>query len=72
MNGRSSIPPGTQVDLSFAAMLADLKAPMLDRHDAHSDALMTAMAYVALRDLAERGIRIPRQPLRGAHSFEIG
>ena len=37
-----------------------------------TDALMTAMAYVALRDLAERGIRIPRQPLRGAHSFEIG
>jgi DNA polymerase-3 subunit epsilon len=53
-------------------MLADLKAPMLDRHDAYSDALMTAMAYVALRDLAERGVRIRRQPLRGAHSFEIG
>jgi DNA polymerase-3 subunit epsilon len=65
-------PPGAQVDLRFAAMLADLKAPMLDWRDAYSDALMTAMAYVALRDLAERGIRIPRQPLRGAHSFEIG
>ena len=53
-------------------MLADLKAPMLDRHDAYSDALMTAMAYVALSDLAARGIRIPRQPMRGAPSFEIG
>ena len=72
LNGRSSIPPGTQVDLSFAAMLADLKAPMLDQHDAYSDALMAAMAYVALRDFAERGIRIPRQPLRGARSFEVG
>jgi hypothetical protein len=30
------------------------------------------MAYVALRDLAERGIRIPRQRFRGAQSFEIG
>jgi len=65
-------PPGTQVDLSFAAMLADLKAPLLDQHDAYSDALMTAMAYVALRDLVERGVRIARQPLRGAPGFEIG
>ena len=53
-------------------MLADLKAPMLDRHDAYSDALMTAMAYVALRDLAARGVRIPRQSPRGARSFELG
>jgi len=51
-----------QVDLRFSAMLADLKAPMLDQHDAYSDALMTAMAYVALSDLAARAIRIPRQP----------
>jgi DNA polymerase-3 subunit epsilon len=65
-------PPGTQVDLSFASMLADLKAPMLDQHDAYSDALMTAMAYVALRDLAERGIRIPRQRFRGVQHFEVG
>lgn len=51
-------------------MLADLKAPMLDRHDAYSDALMTAMAYVALRDLAERGVRIPRQRRCAVHQFE--
>jgi DNA polymerase-3 subunit epsilon len=65
-------PPGTQVDLSFAAMLADLKAPMLDQHDAYSDALMTAIAYLALRDLAERGVRIPRQPSRVAARLELG
>jgi len=45
---------------------------MLDQHDAYSDALMTAMAYVALSDLAERGIRIARQPTRGAAPFEFG
>ena len=65
-------PPGTQLDLSFASMLADLNVPILDQHDAYSDALMTAMAYVALRDLAERGVRIPRQPLRIVHGFEVG
>ena len=65
-------PPGTQVDLSFAAMLADLEAPLLDQHDAYSDALMTAMAYVALRDLAERGIRIPRQHIDGPQPHEVG
>jgi len=53
-------------------MLADLKAPMLDRHDAYSDALMTAMAYVALRDRIERDVRIPRQRRRAVHQFEAG
>ena len=63
-------PPGAQVDLSFASLLADLDLPMLDQHDAYSDALMTAMAYVALRDLAERGVRIPRQRRCAVHQFE--
>ena len=34
---------------------------MLDQHDAFSDALMTAMMYVALADLKARNIRIPRE-----------
>ena len=63
-------PPGARVDLSFASLLADLDLPMLDQHDAYSDALMTAMAYVALRDLAERGVRIPRQRRCAVHQFE--
>ena len=54
-------PPGVQVDLRFAAILADLGLPILDQHDAFSDALMTAMMYVALADLKARNIRIPRQ-----------
>jgi DNA polymerase-3 subunit epsilon len=65
-------PPGTQVDLRFASLLNDLKMPILDQHDAYSDALMTAMAYVALRDLKERDVRIERQRSRGVQHFEAG
>ncbi|MGP0059294.1 MAG: 3'-5' exonuclease [Beijerinckiaceae bacterium] len=57
-------PPGTVIDLSFAAIVKDLGIPMLEQHDALNDALMTAMMYVALRDLKERGIRIPRQRIQ--------
>ena len=65
-------PPGTQVDLRFASLLDDLKLPVLDQHDAYSDALMTAMAYVALRDLKERDVRIERQRFKGVQHFEAG
>jgi DNA polymerase-3 subunit epsilon len=41
-------------------MLKDLGIPPLAQHDAFNDALMTAMMYVALRDLKERGVRIAR------------
>lgn len=68
----SDAPPGTQVDLSFASLLADLNLPMLDQHDAYSDALMSAMAYLALRDLKERGARIARQRSNAAHHFGAG
>jgi len=57
-------PPGTQVDLRFASILADLCLPVLDQHDAYSDALMTAMMYLMLKDLKARAIRIPRQRAR--------
>jgi len=53
-------PPNTSIDLSFAAILRDLNIPPLVQHDAFNDALMTAMMYVALRDMKERGVRIPR------------
>ena len=53
-------PPNTVVDLSFASMLRDLDVPPLAQHDAFNDALMTAMMYVVLRDLKERGVRIAR------------
>lgn len=51
-------PPGTVHDLRFASMLSDLGLPTLDQHDAFNDALMTAMMYLQLRDMQERGIRI--------------
>jgi DNA polymerase-3 subunit epsilon len=54
-------PPNTSIDLSFAAILQDLGIPALLQHDAFNDALMTAMMFVQLRDLAKRGVRIPRQ-----------
>jgi DNA polymerase III subunit epsilon len=65
-------PPEAQIDLSFASLLADLNLPLLDQHDAYSDALATAMAYLKLRDLRERGVRIPRQRFRGVHTLGAG
>jgi DNA polymerase III subunit epsilon len=54
-------PPDTSIDLSFAAIQRDLRIPTLTQHDAFNDALMTAMMFVELRDLKERGFRIARQ-----------
>jgi DNA polymerase III subunit epsilon len=54
-------PPNTSIDLSFAAILRDLDIPTLAQHDAFDDAVMTAMMFLQLRDLAERGVRIARQ-----------
>ena len=54
-------PPNTSIDLSFAAIMQDLDIPALAQHDAFNDALMTAMMFVKLRDLAARGVRIARQ-----------
>jgi DNA polymerase III subunit epsilon len=62
-------PPGTEVDLRFAAMIADLGLPALDQHDACSDALMAAMMYVCLIDLKQRGVRIPRPPAKPLAHF---
>ena len=56
----------TMIDLSFAAILKDLGVPPLAQHDAFNDALMTAMMYVSLRDLKERGVRIARPRTRAA------
>lgn len=59
-------PPGTSIDLSFAAILRDLGIPPLDQHDALNDAVMAAMIYLELRDRKARGVRIPREgPGRG-------
>jgi DNA polymerase-3 subunit epsilon len=54
-------PEGARIDLRFVSILNDLGLPVLDQHDAFSDALMTAMIYLKLEDLKARGIRIPRE-----------
>ncbi|MBK9083002.1 MAG: 3'-5' exonuclease [Rhizobiales bacterium] len=54
-------PPGTHCDLTFRAIMKDLGLPALAQHDAFNDALMTAMMFVALRDMKQRGARIERQ-----------
>ncbi|HMN74345.1 MAG TPA: 3'-5' exonuclease [Rhodoblastus sp.] len=53
--------PGDQIDLSFVRILEDLGIPMLEQHDALNDAIMTAEAYVALKDMKARGVRFPKK-----------
>jgi DNA polymerase-3 subunit epsilon len=60
-------PQGTLYDLRFASILADLGIPQLEQHDALNDTLMTAMIYLQLRDMLERGIRIRRPRTRADH-----
>jgi hypothetical protein len=52
--------------------LSDLKLPTLDRHDAYSDALTTAMIHLALRDLKRRDARIERRRFTGVRRFDAG
>jgi len=65
-------PPGTEVDLRFMSLLADLGLPALDQHDATSDALMTAMMHLKLEDLKARGVRIPRTRAKPVHWYGGG
>jgi DNA polymerase III subunit epsilon len=65
-------PPSVEMDLTFTAILADLGLPLLDQHDAFSDALMTAMMYVALTDLKARNVRIPRRRAKRFTQFGGG
>ena len=60
----SDASPDTAIDLSFATILKDLDIPPLAQHDAFNDALMTAMMYVTLRDMKQRGVRIARPRTR--------
>jgi len=65
-------PPGTQVDLKFASILRDLKLPLFNQHDAYSDALMTAMIYVNLRDMKARGVKIARPRFKPQQDYSGG
>jgi DNA polymerase III subunit epsilon len=57
-------PPGTAINLSYAAIVSDLKLPILPQHDAFNDALSAAQMYLILQDMQRRGVRIPRPPRR--------
>ncbi|MEJ1156815.1 3'-5' exonuclease [Prosthecomicrobium sp. N25] len=54
-------PQGTEVDLRFASMMADLGLPEREAHDAFEDALAAAEMYVVLKDMIARGAYIPRR-----------
>lgn len=62
-------PPGTQCDLTFRAIMRDLDLPPLAQHDALNDAMMTAMMFVALRDMKRRGVKISRDKDRRHEAF---
>jgi DNA polymerase-3 subunit epsilon len=64
-------PPGTRVDLRYAAIRADLKLPARPQHDAFEDALGAAEMYVVLEDMRERGVRLPRQRSEMQGNFSI-
>ena len=54
-------PPGSAIDLRYLSILRDLGLPPLPQHDALNDALGAAQMYVILKDMCDRGMRIPRQ-----------
>ncbi len=62
-------PPGTASTCPSSRSCSDLDLPWLDQHDAFNDALMTAMMYVALRDMKERDVWGIARPRAGGAIF---
>jgi DNA polymerase III subunit epsilon len=54
-------PPGTRLDLRYAAIMADLGLPTRPQHDAFEDALGAAEMYLILDDMQRRGARFKRR-----------
>ena len=54
-------PQGTEIDLRLAAIRDDLGLPEINQHDAFEDALIAAEMYLILKDMKDRGVRIPRR-----------
>lgn len=48
-----AIPQGN-VDLRFDTLMKELKIPVLGKHDAYNDALMTAMMFIKLQNISRR------------------
>ncbi len=57
--------PTQAVDLRFGSIIRDLEIPPLEAHNARSDAIMTAMAYIKLN-------QEPKPHLRGASFGYVG
>jgi DNA polymerase-3 subunit epsilon len=53
-------PQGSEIDLRFATILADLGLPDRVQHDAFEDALAAAEMYVVLKDMIDRDARLGR------------
>jgi len=65
-------PPGTQIDLRFATLLADLGLPPRQAHDAFNDAMSAGEAYIVLSDLKARGIYLKRTTRSGPVHAPLG
>ena len=53
-------PQGSEIDLRFATILADLGLPDRVQHDAFEDALAAAEMYLVLKDMIARDARLGR------------
>ena len=67
--GQAPVPLTLPIDLRFAAILDDLGLPSLPAHDAFNDAVMAAQAFVMLKDMRARGMRVTRP--RSPHSMPM-
>ena len=67
----ATAPPGTQIDLRYASIRADLALPARPQHDAFEDALGAAEIYLVLDDLRARNVRLARRPPAARGSFAV-
>lgn len=49
--------PQSNIDLRFDAIMKDLNIPVFGKHDAYNDAIMTAMIFLKLKNLAKVKIK---------------
>lgn len=49
--------PQSNIDLRFDAIMEDLKIPVMGKHDAYNDAIMTAMMFIKLKNQAKVKIK---------------
>lgn len=67
----ATAPPGTEVDLRYASILAELGLPGRPQHDAFEDALGAAEMYLVLDDMKRRGARLRRERRERQDQFAL-